>query len=123
MSSLRASAGKRRLPTIEDLRRQSKRRIPRIAFDYVDGAVGAGEQCHVRNHLALDAVELVPRYGNVGRGASTSTQLFGRGYAIPLGIAPMGMPSLVWPGGELMLARAAQEAKIPFVLGMVAGLS
>ena len=45
-----------RYPTIEDLRKRARRRVPRFAFDYVDGAAGAGETCMARNAAALDAV-------------------------------------------------------------------
>ena len=52
-----------RYPTIQDLREHARYRIPRFAFDYVDGAAGAGEVGMARNAEALDLVELVPRYG------------------------------------------------------------
>lgn len=110
-----------RYPTIEDLRKRARRRVPRFAFDYVDGAAGAGETCKTRNAAALDAVELVPRYGVENFTADTEVELFGRRYAAPVAIAPMGLPGLVWPGGEEALARAAQAARIPFILSSAAG--
>ena len=48
-------------------------------------------------------------------------ELFGRRYAAPIGIAPMGGPAIVWPGADLHLARAAQRARIPYTLGMAGG--
>ncbi len=109
-----------RYPTIEDLRKRARRRVPRFAFDYVDGAAGAGETCMARNAAALDAVELVPRYGVENFKADTEVELFGQRYAAPVAIAPMGLPGLVWPGGEEAFARAAQAARIPFTLGSAA---
>lgn len=108
---------KLRYPTIEDLRKRARRRVPRFSFDYVDGAAGSGETNMIRNAAALDAVQLVPRYGVENFTADMSVELFGRSYAAPVGIAPMGLPGLVWPGGELAFARAAQKARIPFTLG------
>ena len=106
-----------RYPTIEDLRKRARRRVPRFAFEYVDGGAGEGETCMVRNAAALDAVELVPRYGIENYKANMEVKLFGRRFAAPIGVAPMGIPGLVWPGGEETFARAAQAANIPFTLG------
>jgi len=110
-----------RYPTIEDLRKRARRRVPRFAFDYVDGAAGQGETGMLRNAAALDAVELVPRYGIENFKADMEVELFGRRFAAPVAIAPMGLPGLVWPGGEEAFARAAQAARIPFTLGSSAG--
>lgn len=106
-----------RYPTIADLRARARRRVPRFAFDYVDGAAGAEEGGKSRNAAALDAVELVPRYGIENFKADMSVELFGRRFAAPVAIAPMGLPGMVWPGGEEAFARAAQAANIPFTLG------
>lgn len=110
-----------RYPTIGDLRKRARRRVPRFVFAYVDGAAGEGEACRVRNATALDAVELVPRYGIENFKADMEVELFGRRFAAPVAIAPMGLPGLVWPGGEEAFARAAQAARIPFTLGSAAG--
>ena len=105
----------RRFPTIADLRKRARRRVPRFAFDFVDGGCGENE---VRdgNRVALDAIKLVARYG-LGIGPiSTEIELFGRRYAAPIGIAPMGMGGLLWPRAEIHLATAAQAMKVPYVL-------
>lgn len=117
------SEAKYRFPTIEDLRHESKRRIPRVAFDYVDCAVGLTEGANLRNQSAFREIELVCRYGFGLESTVSKTVLFGTEYNQPFGVSPMGLPSLVWPGGEFALARAAQNARIPFCLGMAAGQS
>ena len=48
-------------------------------------------------------------------------ELFGTRYAAPIGIAPMGGPSLVWPGADLLMAKAAQRARVPYTLGVAGG--
>ena len=112
----------RRFPTVAYLRRGARRNLPRFAFEYMDG--GAGEDTGIdRNWAALDAVELIPRYGISTSLPGTECELFGRGYAAPLGVAPMGSPSLVWPGADEYLARAAQKARVPYVLGTVGGMT
>jgi L-lactate dehydrogenase (cytochrome) len=111
----RAARLRRRFPTIDDLRERARRRVPRFAFDFVDGGAN-DETCIARNIAAFRAVELLPRYCIDTKGASTEVELFGARYAAPLGIAPMGSPGLMWPGVEDYLARAAQRARIPYVL-------
>ncbi|HEY4747074.1 MAG TPA: alpha-hydroxy-acid oxidizing protein, partial [Steroidobacteraceae bacterium] len=112
----------RRFPTIAHLRRHASRHAPRFAFEYMDG--GAGEDtCIKRNWAALDSVELVPRYGITTELPPVDIDLFGRRYAAPIGVAPMGGPSIVWPGADQYLAAAAQKARVPYVLGTVGGMT
>jgi L-lactate dehydrogenase (cytochrome) len=112
----------RRFPTIAYLRKHAPRCVPRFAFEYSDG--GAGQDTGIkRNWAALDAVELVPRYGLAPGLPPVDVQLFGRRYAAPLGIAPMGGPGVVWPGADEALARAAQKLGVPYTLGVVAGMA
>jgi (S)-mandelate dehydrogenase len=111
----------RRYPTIDYLRRGARRRLPHFAFEYGDGGSGKDDAGIKRNWTALDAVELVPRYGIVPSLPPCDIELFGRRYAAPIGIAPMGGPALVWPGADRHLARAAQRARVPYVLGMAGG--
>ena len=94
---------------------------PSFGFDYVDGAAGADEPGAARNLAALAAIEVVPRFGVDNAPRPIEVELFGKRYAAPVGIAPMGLPGLMWPGGEDMFARAAQRARIPFTLGSSAG--
>ena len=111
----------RRYPTIDYLRRGARRRLPHFAFEYGDGGSGKDDAGIKRNWTALDAVELVPRYGIVPSLPPCDIELFGRRYAAPIGIAPMGGPAIVWPGADRHLARAAQRARVPYVLGMAGG--
>ena len=111
----------RHYPSIDYLRRQALRRVPYFAFEYADGGAGKDDAGIRRNWAALDAVELVPRYGVMPSLPPCDVELFGRRYAAPIGIAPMGGPSIVWPGADAYLARAAQRARIPYVLSTVGG--
>ncbi|MEK9901593.1 MAG: alpha-hydroxy acid oxidase [Rhodospirillaceae bacterium] len=116
-TSTRAGRLKMLYPTIGDLRAKARQRVPRFAFDYVDGAAGADEPNLRGNRAALDGIEILPRYGVENYRADTSVELFGKRYAGPLAIAPMGLPGLVLPGGEKAFARAAAAHEIPFTLG------
>lgn len=113
---------RRRFPTVELLRRRARRRVPRFAFDFVDGAAN-DEICRRRNVEAFASIEILPRYCVDTAGVSTDVELFGRRYAAPFGIAPMGSGGLMWPGAEQMLAREAQRRNIPYILATPASAS
>ena len=111
----------RRYPSVDYLRRRARRHIPHFAFEYADGGAGKDDAGIRRNWAAFDAIELVPRYGVMPSLPPCDVELFGRRYAAPIGVAPMGGPSIVWPGADVHLARAAQRARIPYTLGTPGG--
>jgi isopentenyl diphosphate isomerase/L-lactate dehydrogenase-like FMN-dependent dehydrogenase len=96
----------------------AKRRVPRFAFDYLTGGIG-DELGLRRNREALDAVILRPKYLTSCRPA-LACSLLGRSYDLPIGISPMGLSGLVWPGSASLLASAAARHNVPFVLSMFA---
>ena len=105
---------RQRYPTVDDLRSKARRRVPRFGFDFVDG--GATEEyCIKRNTDAFQAIELLPHYCIEGK-ANTETELFGKKYAAPIGVAPMGSAGLMWPGAEKLFAAEAQKQNIPYML-------
>ncbi len=112
---------KRRFPTALDLRSRARRVLPNFAFEYMDGGAGADGGID-RNWAAMDAVEMVPRYGNVIAPPPADTRLFGRDYSAPIGIAPIGGPGTGFPGAETYFATAAQAARIPYTLGVLSGI-
>jgi (S)-mandelate dehydrogenase len=118
----RYAALHRRFPNILHLRAHARRHVPRFAFEYMDGGAGADTGI-AHNWAALDAVELVPRYGLVPGLPPTDVKLFGRHYAAPIGVAPMGGPAIAWPGADEYLAAAAQQMRVPYVLSTVGGMT
>jgi L-lactate dehydrogenase (cytochrome) len=111
----------RHYPTIEYLRRRARNHSPHFAFEYLDGGSGNNDAGIKRNWASLDAVELVPRYGLMPSLPPCEVELFGRRYNGPIGVAPMGTPGIAWPGADKHLARAAQNARIPYTLSMAGG--
>lgn len=106
---------------VDDLARLARRRIPRFAFDFLDGGAGA-EIGLRRNRAALDAIALLPRYCTPAP-VRTETRLLGRDYPLPFGLAPVGLGNLVWPEADLTLAALAAEAGIPVVASSAATTS
>lgn len=108
-----------RYPALSDLRTAAKRRLPRFVWEYLDSATGT-ESVKPRNRAALDAVLFRPAALRGEIAPELGTDLLGRRYAMPVGIAPVGMSGLVWPGAEAHLARAAAAAGLPYCLSTVA---
>lgn len=107
-----------RLPTIRDLERRAKRRIPYFAWEYLASATGAEQAMH-RNEAALSDITLVPKLLRGEFTPTTETELFGVAYSSPFGVAPVGLTGLIWPGADKILATAAQRLRIPHTLSTV----
>jgi L-lactate dehydrogenase (cytochrome) len=109
---------KRRLTaalTIHDLRAIAKRRTPKAAFDYTDGAAEA-ELSLTRARQAFEDVEFHPGILRPAPEVDTSTTILGGPSALPFGIAPTGFTRLMQTEGESAGAAAAGAAGIPFTL-------
>ena len=108
-----------RFPAIEDLERRAKRRLPHFSWEYLASGTGDESAMH-RNRSALLDVELVPQLMKGVIEPDTRTTLFGVEHAAPIGVAPLGMSGLIWPGADQALARTAQAKGFPHVLSTVA---
>lgn len=101
--------------TIEDLRRIAKRRTPKAAFDYTDGAA-EDELSLARARQAFRDIEFHPTILRDVSSVDTSATVLGGPVAQPFGIAPTGFTRLMHTAGETAGARAAARAGIPFAL-------
>ncbi len=104
-----------RYPSIADLKVKAKRRIPGFAFDYVDGGIDE-EHGKRRNREAWHEIELIPRYLRDVTSANQTVEIFGHRYHMPVGVPPVGLGNMMWPGAELALAHACQRTDIPYIL-------
>ncbi|MES2447428.1 MAG: alpha-hydroxy acid oxidase [Bacteroidota bacterium] len=105
-------------PSVADLRRKAKSRIPKFAFDYLEGGCNEGLNL-ARNENDFDDILLKPNYLRVGGEIDMSVELFGRKYSAPFGISPIGLQGLMWPNAPEILAKAAAKADIPYTLSTV----
>ena len=105
-------------PSVEDLRRKASKRIPKFAFDYLDGGCNEDVNLH-KNTKEIRDVELIPQYLTKHTASSTKTTLFGVEYDAPFGVAPVGLQGLMWPKASEILAQAAHDHNIPFCLSTV----
>ena len=105
-------------PSVADLKRKAKKRIPKFAFDYLEG--GCNDELNVwRNEEDFKHVFLMPQYLKKHNGVDMRTELFGHVYDAPFGIAPVGLQGLMWPNAPEILAKAAFRHNIPYVLSTV----
>ena len=100
---------------IEDLRKLAKKRLPKIAYDFIEGGTD-DEVGLATNEQAFRKARIVPRYLVDVSVRDQSTTIFGRTYSSPIGIAPTGLAGLFRRGADLMLAEAARDANVPFIM-------
>ncbi|MBK8506264.1 MAG: alpha-hydroxy-acid oxidizing protein [Saprospiraceae bacterium] len=105
-------------PDIEYLRAKAQKRIPRFAFEYLDGGCNSGVNLR-RNTDEIREVQLKPIYIRDHEQASMKTELFGKTYDAPFGISPIGLQGLMWPRASEILSKAAFDHNIPYILSTV----
>ena len=108
--------------SIEELRSAAKRRLPRAVFDFIDG--GAEDELTLRaNREAFGKVKLQRRVLVDVSNVNTETTILGVPAKLPIAIAPTGAVGFGWRGGDVMVARVAAAAGIPFTLSTSATAS
>jgi L-lactate dehydrogenase (cytochrome) len=105
-------------PSVDDLRIRAKAKIPKFAFEYLDG--GCNNDVNLKKNTSrIRDVELKPKYLVDYTPPNLKTELFGHEYDAPFGISPVGLQGLMWPKSPEILAKAAFDHNIPFVLSTV----
>jgi len=101
--------------TIDDLRDRAQKRIPKLAFDYLDG--GAGNEANIqRNRTGFEDILLCPEYLRDVSERSQKVTLFGHTYDAPIGVSPVGLANLLWPKVDTVLATMARDRNIPYLI-------
>ncbi|MCK1738308.1 alpha-hydroxy-acid oxidizing protein [Bradyrhizobium sp. 138] len=103
---------------VDDLRELAKKRLPKVVFDFIEGGTD-DEVGLITNARAFRQMRIVPRYLIDISVRDQSTKLFGRTYSSPVGIAPTGPAGLCRRGADMMLAEAARDANVPFIMSGV----
>ena len=105
-------------PSIRDLQIKAQKQIPKFAFEYLEG--GCNDDINLkRNMTDLQEVVLMPQYLKKYTGHDMSVNLFGHKYDAPFGISPIGLQGLIWPNSPEILAKAALQHNIPYILSTV----
>ena len=101
--------------SLDDFEQAAKRHLPRPVFGYVAGAAET-DWSFRDNRAAFAEYGFLPRMLVDVSQRSQAITLFGRTYASPFGIAPIGISALYAYRGDLVLAHAAAQANIPMVM-------
>ncbi len=109
----------RRFHSAEEARRLARRRVPRMMFDFVDGAAGSESAARL-NRQAIQRIRLQPRVLVDVDERTLAKRFLGIDMGLPFGIAPMGMCDLTWPGADRMLATEALQRRIPHAVSSAA---
>ncbi len=111
----RSPAWLQRVLCLDDFEAEARRHLPRPVFGYVAGAAETNQSFRA-NRASFQAWEMVPRVLVDITPRDMGVELFGRRWATPFGVAPMGLAALSAYRGDLVIARAARRGNIPFVL-------
>ena len=109
-----------RVLNVDDLRREARKRLPRVVFDYIDGGAER-ERTLAENRRAYDDILFRPRSAVATRTCDLSTTVLGTRLELPFLLAPVGSSRLFYPRGEEVAARAAGEAGTLYILSTLSG--
>lgn len=109
-------------PTVTDIRALAQHRLPKLAFDFIDG--GAGAEITLRANVAdLARVTLLPQSLVDITEVDTSVDLFGRRLPTPMFMSPCGLMRIAGGDGELAAVRAAGEAGTTYTISTASSWS
>ena len=106
-----------KIHTIDDAIRLSKKRLPKLVFDFIDGASGDDKLAEI-NSKALDQIRLEPKVFRNVEDRKLSKKIFDFHFDYPFGFAPMGMTNLSWPEADKMIAKESAYNNIPTCVSM-----
>src|SRR5450631_3785216 len=101
--------------SLDDFEATARRRLPKFLHGYIAGGVET-DAAIADNRRAFDEYGFVPRVLNDVSGREQTTKLFGKTYAAPFGIPPMGSAALCAYRGDIVLTRAAAAMNVPMIL-------
>lgn len=104
-----------KIHNLHDVERLARRKLPRPVFGYIDHVAEDGRTQRA-NVTAFDDYTFLPKaFVNVSQ-IDLTTELYGKRYSVPFGIAPMGISALSTYQGDLALARAGAVRNLPMIM-------
>ena len=119
MNNITAS---KKIHSIKDARNLAKKRMPRLMFDFLDGASGDEKLCEI-NSTALDQIRLEPKVLRNVENRNLKKKFLDIEFDQPFGFSPMGMCNLTWTGADKMLANESIINNIPACVSMASTTS
>ncbi len=103
------------ITTIEDLRIMAQRRVPRMFYDYADSGSWT-EGTYRANESDFQRIKLRQRVAVDMTNRTLASSMVGLPVSMPLALAPTGLTGMQHADGEILAARAAAKAGVPFTL-------
>jgi L-lactate dehydrogenase (cytochrome) len=103
------------ITTIEELRRLGQKRVPKMFYDYVDSGAWTGAT-YAANEADFQRIKLRQRVAVDLTNRTLATTMVGQPVSMPLALAPTGIIGMQHPDGEIVAARAAAKAGVPYTL-------
>lgn len=101
--------------TIDDLKKMARRRVPKMFFDYADSG-SLTEQTYRENESDYSKIRLRQRVAVNISNRTLATKMIGQDVSMPIALAPTGLTGMQHANGEMLAAKAAEKAGVPFVL-------
>ncbi|MDA8824369.1 alpha-hydroxy-acid oxidizing protein [Schleiferiaceae bacterium] len=108
--------------TIEALRKKCRRKIPNVAFEYLESGTEKENTLNI-NQSQFESIKFIPKFCLGKNPPDLKTTFLNQEFSSPIGIAPVGLTGLIWPNAEKYLLKIADKNEIPFCLSTVATCS
>jgi len=100
---------------INDIKILAKKKLPKMFYDYVDSG-SYTESTYLANETDFDKIKLRQRVGRDISSSMLGKKFLGKDYKLPFGFSPCGMGGMLYPDGEILVARACEKRGIPYIL-------
>jgi len=101
--------------SLNDFQPAAERALPKPIFAYVAGGV-EDNMSERANRTQFDRYGFVPRVLVDVSKRDQTVEIFGRTYAAPVGLAPMGISAMSSYRGDIVLARTGMDANVPAIM-------
>ena len=100
---------------INDIKILAKKKLPKMFYDYVDSG-SYTESTYIANETDFDKIKLRQRVGRDISSSKLAKTFLGKAYKLPFGFSPCGMGGMLYPDGEILVAKASEKRGIPYIL-------
>ncbi len=105
----------KKLLEINDLKMLAKKNLPKMFYDYVDSG-SYTESTYRDNENDFNKIKIRQRVGRDISSSKLEKTILGKNYKLPFGFSPCGMGGMLYPNGEILVAKVCEDYSIPYIL-------